>query len=66
MAETKNKSESAVMARYLTMNDVIGITGLSWVKARKLVDEAGAVVRVGRRVLILPDKLDEYLHMKAE
>lgn len=60
------KEETIKMKGYLTMNQIMSITGLCWPTARKLAEEAGAVVRVGRRVLILADKFDLYMHSKAE
>jgi predicted DNA-binding transcriptional regulator AlpA len=62
----KTKKEAEKLSKYITMNDVMQMTGLSWPTARKVVEDAGAVVRIGRRVLVLPDKLDQYLHSMAE
>ncbi len=60
------KEETVKMKGYLTMNQIMNITGLCWPTVRKLAEEAGAVVRVGRRVLILSDKFDEHMHSLAE
>lgn len=60
------KEETVKMKGYLTMNQIMQETGLCWPTVRKLAKEAGAVVRVGRRVLILADKFEDYLHSLAE
>lgn len=51
---------------YLTIKEVAEQTGLCRPTARKLADEACAAVKVGRRVLVLSDKLDQYLHSMAK
>jgi hypothetical protein len=66
MAAAQKNEKGGGKMECMTMNDVMELTGLSWPKARKLVDDAKAVVKVGQRVLILSDKLDAYLHEQAE
>lgn len=50
----------------MTLKQVMDMTGLCRPTARKLVDDAGAAVKVGTRVLVLSDKLEQYLHSMAE
>lgn len=47
--------------RYSTMRELMEETGFCWPTVRKLADEAEAVVKVGRRVLIISDKFHQYL-----
>jgi hypothetical protein len=54
------------MTKYITLNDVVTSTGLSLPMARKLVDEAKAVTKVGRRVLVNQEKLQAYMDAKSE
>jgi excisionase family DNA binding protein len=56
----------ANMGKYMTINEIVEITGLSRPTARKLAEDAKAVARVGRRILVLTDKFDAYLHDQAE
>ncbi len=63
---TVTEKESTKLSGCLTLMEVSELTGLSLPTTRKLVNEAGAVVKVGRRVLVLSDKLDQYLHSAAE
>ena len=52
--------------RYMSVNNAMIYTGLGRNTLRKLAEEADAIRRVGKRVLIDKIKLDEYIDKRMK